>query len=48
MDSLVANASVIIHSLVAKLIERSKVKQNRLMKVSLKTASSIKFDIYAS
>lgn len=43
-----ANASVIVHSLVAKLIERSKVKQNRLVKVSLKTASSINFDIYSS
>jgi hypothetical protein len=48
VDSLVTNACVIIHSLVAKLIERSKAKQNRLVKVSLKTASSINFDIYTA
>jgi hypothetical protein len=37
---------MITHALVAKLIERSKVKGNRLIKLSVKTASSINFDLY--
>ena len=45
-DHLVDNTPTIIHSLVAKLIERSKTKQNRLLKISVKTASSINFQIY--
>ena len=45
-DSLVNNTPTIMHSLVAKLIERSKNKQNKLLKVSVKTASSINFEIY--
>ncbi len=37
---------MIIPELTAKLIERSKTKSNKLLKVSVKTASSINFDIY--
>lgn len=48
MGNLVENAKSIIHHLTAKLIERSKVKMNKLVKISIKTASSINMDIYQS
>lgn len=48
MDSLVENAKTIIHHLTAKLIERSKVKMNKLVKISVKTASSINLEVYQS
>ena len=37
---------MITHALVAKLIERSKAKGNALVKLSVKTATSINFDLY--
>ena len=48
VGNLVENAKSIIHHLTAKLIERSKVKMNKLVKISIKTASSINMDIYQS
>jgi hypothetical protein len=46
IEDLFKNASAIIYELAAKLIERSKAKQNQLLKVTVKTASSINFDLY--
>lgn len=46
VSSLLPNAMAIIHELTARLLERSKLKKNRLVKVCLKTPTSINFDIY--